>query len=179
MAPRKGAAGNRTEEDFTISWVFNAPRERLFKAWTDPEELKLWWGPRHFTTPVARLDLRPGGRYFNCMRGPDGKDYCSTGTLREVKAPERLIYTDSFADGKGNRVPPSYYGMDPAWPSEIVVDVTFEEQPGMAGMSRVTVRLGVPRSIAERQMAAQGWAEMLVKLSEYLEKAGAGPGASP
>ena len=166
MAPGKKERAKPTEDEFTFSWMFNAPRDRLFRAWTDPEELKAWWGPRHFTTPVARMELRPGGPYFNCMRSPDGRTFCSAGVFREVKAPERLVYTDSFADEQGNPVPPSRYGMDPAWPKEVLVEVTFSEQ---GPMSKVTVLSHVPRSLAERQMAPQGWAESMVKLSEHLE----------
>jgi len=167
MAARKKQAEKCVEDDFTMSWMLNAPRERVFRAWTEPEELKQWWGPRMFTTPVARIDLRPGGKYFNCMRAPDGKDYCSTGEFREVVAPEKLVYTDSFSDGQGNPVDPAKYGMGADWPREALVDVTFAEQNGM---TKVTVHSHVPRSLAERQMAPQGWAESFVKLAEYLEK---------
>jgi uncharacterized protein YndB with AHSA1/START domain len=167
MAKMENMIGKCTEEDFTINWIFNAPRELVFKAWTEPERLMKWWGPRGFSTPVAKIDLRPGGKYYNCMRSPEGRDFCSTGVFREVKAPERLVYTDSFADHKGDPVSPSLYGMDPAWPQEVLTDVTFTE---LGGMTRISVHSAVPRSLAERQMAPQGWAESMVKLAEYLEK---------
>lgn len=167
MATRKKETGKYSEDDFTISWVFNAPRDRLFKVWTDPELMKIWWGPRHFTTPKVRMDMRPGGAYFACMRSPQGQNFCSTGVIKEVKAPERLVYMDSFADEKGNIISPSKFGIDPAWPEKVLVDVTFTEQNGT---TKVTLHMAVPRSLAERQMAPQGWAESFVKLAEYLEK---------
>ena len=167
MVMNTDCSGNCAEDEFAFNWIFNAPRELVFKAWTEPERLMKWWGPRGFSTPVARIDLRPGGNYYNCMRSPEGRDFCSTGVYREVNAPERLVYTDSFADHKGDPVSPSLYGMDPAWPQEVLTDVTFTE---LGGMTKVSVHSAVPRSLAERQMAPQGWAESMVKLAEYLEK---------
>ena len=166
MATAKKATGKGTEDDFTISWVFNAPRDKLFRAWTEPDQFKKWYGPRHFTVPVARMELRPGGAYFSCMRSPDGRDFCSIGVVKDVKAPERLAYTDSFADKDGNPIPSSKLGMDPSWPENVLVEVTISEQ---GPMSKVTVRMGLPRSLAERNMVPQGWAESFVKLADYLE----------
>jgi uncharacterized protein YndB with AHSA1/START domain len=70
-----------------------APRDRVFRAWTDPEELKRWWGPGLFTTPAAEVDLRPGGDYRLVMETPDGEGLVLAGTFREVVPPERLVYT--------------------------------------------------------------------------------------
>jgi uncharacterized protein YndB with AHSA1/START domain len=173
MAQRKKAGVKCAEDEFTINWLFGASRERVFKACTDPEQMKMWYGPRHFTTPVARMDLRPGGSYFSCMQSPDGNRFCSTGVIREVKVPERIAYTDSFSDEDGNIVAPSKLGIDPAWPEKTPVEMTFSEQNGM---TKLTVHMAVPRSLAERQMAPQGWAESFVKLAEYLEK---GPEIDP
>src|SRR2546426_2253062 len=71
----------RNEKELRIVRVFDAPRERVWKAWTDPEQVKSWWGPRSFTAPFAKIDLRVGGKYLYCMRSPDGKDYWSTGSI--------------------------------------------------------------------------------------------------
>jgi uncharacterized protein YndB with AHSA1/START domain len=68
-------------------------------------------GPKGFTSPVAKIDLRVGGVYLNCMRSPEGKDFWSKGVFDEIVVPERLVMTDSFADEKGNTVPASYYGL--------------------------------------------------------------------
>jgi len=70
-----------------------APRDRVFHAWTDPEELKSWWGPGLFTTRAAEVDLRPGGDYRLVMQPPDGEALVLAGTFREVVPPERLVYT--------------------------------------------------------------------------------------
>src|SRR6267378_2706264 len=66
---------DRQATALVITRVFDAPREQVWNAWTDPEQFKKWWGPEHFTAPVSEIDLRVGGTYFNCMRSPDGKDY--------------------------------------------------------------------------------------------------------
>jgi uncharacterized protein YndB with AHSA1/START domain len=73
--------------------TFDASRDEVFRAWTDPEEFKRWWGPGLFTTPSAEIDLRPGGRYEVVMQPPDGGALLLTGEFREVVPPERLVYT--------------------------------------------------------------------------------------
>src|SRR5262245_41399320 len=127
----------RTGQDLVITRVFDAPRALVWKAWTEPEHFKKWWGPKDFTAPVAQIDLRVGGKYLACMRGPDGKDYWSTGVYREIVPNERLVYTDSFADARGNPVPASDYGMGGDWPMESVVTVILEEYQGK---TRFTLR---------------------------------------
>ena len=96
--------------ELTITRIFDAQRDRVWKAWTDPEIFMKWWGPKYFSCPLANLDLRIGGKYLVAMRGPDGKDFYSTGTYREIVPLEKIAVTDSFADEKGNPVPASYYG---------------------------------------------------------------------
>jgi uncharacterized protein YndB with AHSA1/START domain len=78
---------------------FKAPPERVFRAFTDAETLKKWWGPEGFTTPRADLDVRPGGAYAIDMRSPDGGVYRIRGEFREVVPPSRLVYTWSWQDG--------------------------------------------------------------------------------
>jgi uncharacterized protein YndB with AHSA1/START domain len=99
------------DNELVIERVFDASRECVWRSWTEPERVSRWWGPKHFTTPFCRIDLRVGGTYLNCMRSPEGNDYWSTGTYREVDPPARLSCTDSFSDEKGVVVPASRYGM--------------------------------------------------------------------
>ena len=154
-------------EEVRITRIFDAPRELVWKAWTQPERIMRWWGPKTFTTPVAKIDLRTGGEYLNCMRAPDGKDYWSRGVFREIKRPERLVMTDSFADERGNPVPPSYYGMGDDSPLELLVTVTFEEQDGK---TRLTLRHSGIESFSETDVEnmEQGWSESFDKLAEAL-----------
>jgi uncharacterized protein YndB with AHSA1/START domain len=150
-----------------ITYLFESPRERIWKAWTEPELLMKWWGPRSFTAPVSKIDLRVGGKYIACMRSPDGKDYWSTGTYKEIVKPERLVLTDSFSDAQGKIVPASYYGMSGDWPLELQITVTFEEQ---GAKTKLTLRHeGLPES-PNRELTKAGWIESFDKLAQYLEK---------
>lgn len=77
-----------------IRRTFEAPREKVFEAWTLPEALTQWWGPEGYATPSAEVDLRPGGRYRLGMKKlPDGEIFYLSGAYREVRAPEKLVYT--------------------------------------------------------------------------------------
>ena len=68
----------------TITREFDAPREKVWRAWTDPDRLMKWWGPKGFTSPFCKIDLRVGGKYLYDMRSSEGRDYWSTGTYREI-----------------------------------------------------------------------------------------------
>ncbi len=83
-----------TEITLNLRRTFKAPRKKVFRAWTDPEELKKWWGPEGYDTPSAEVDLRVGGKYRLGMRKlPDGEIFYLSGIYREVRPPERLVYT--------------------------------------------------------------------------------------
>src|SRR3712207_5988559 len=100
---------NQTSNELVITRTFDAPRELVWRAWTEPEHFNRWWGPKDFAAPNSQMDVRVGGKYLYCMRSPDGQDYWGTGTYREVVPMERLVYTDSFADEQGNVVAASHY----------------------------------------------------------------------
>jgi len=150
-----------------ITRIFDAPRELVWKAWTEPKLVMRWWGPYGFTAPVAKIDLRVGGKILFAMRSPDGKDYWSTGVYREIEKPERIVSTDSFSDEKGNIVPASHYGMTGDWPEELIVTVTFEEQKGT---TKFTLRHeGIPPGEMMDEARA-GWSGSFDKLAEVLEE---------
>jgi len=155
-----------SERELVIERVFDAPREWVWKAWTDPEWMARWWGPGGFTAPVIQIDLRVGGKFLGCMRSPDGKDYWNTGVYREIVAPERLVTTDSFADEQGNVVSASYYGMSADFPLELLVTITLEEQGGKTKLT--LVHAGMPAG-EDRDMARAGWNEMFDKLAALLK----------
>ena len=168
MTTRKNPATEAEEQALVITRVFDAPRELVFRAWSEPERAMRWWGPKGFTTPVCKIDFRVGGKFLNCMRSPDGKDYWSTGVYREIVEPERIVCTDSFADAEGNVVPASHYGMVGDFPMEMLVTVTFEDQ---GGKTKLTLRhAGMPAG-ENREGANQGWNESFDKLAEYVAKA--------
>lgn len=149
-----------------ITRFFDAPRALVWQAWTDPQHLMRWWGPEHFTSPSCTLDLRVGGKFLFCMQAPDGQKFWSTGVYQEVVAPERIVYTDSFADEQGNAVPASYYGMGEDIPFTMTVTVTFED---IAGKTKMTLRHeGIPAGEMS-EMTAQGWNGSFDKLAESLK----------
>jgi uncharacterized protein YndB with AHSA1/START domain len=80
-----------SERELVVTRVFDAPRERVFKAWTDPSHLVHWWGPRGFTNTFQEFDLRPGGTWRFIMHGPDGVDYPNVNIFAEIVAPERIV----------------------------------------------------------------------------------------
>jgi uncharacterized protein YndB with AHSA1/START domain len=120
---------------FIITRSFDAPRELVWKAWTDPEQVMRWWGPKGFTAPVAKIDFRTGGKYLYAMRSPEGEDFWSTGVYREIVPLERIVVTDSFADETGTIVPALHYGMIGDWPLELLVTLTFKEEKGTTKFS--------------------------------------------
>ena len=161
------AAVSEQTKDLVIERIFDAPREQVWRAWTDPELFMRWWGPSTFTSPTCRMDVRPGGRYVWSMRDPDGNDYYSAGTFLEVVPPERLVYTDSFADKDGNIIPPSTYGMSDAFPTELTVTVTLEDLGKQTKMR--TTFSGMPEG-PEKEMTAAGFNESLDKLTNAVTK---------
>ncbi len=154
------------ERDLVITRIFDAPRELVWKAWTEPERLMRWWGPKGFTSPFCKVDFRVGGVFLYCMRSPEGRDYWNTGFYREIVQLERIACTDCFADEKGNVVPATHYGMSPDFPLEMLVTVTFEEHEGK---TKLTLRhVGIP-SGADHDGAQQGWNQSFDKLTQDLD----------
>jgi uncharacterized protein YndB with AHSA1/START domain len=154
-----------TPNALEITRIFDAPRELVWQAWTDPQHLMRWWGPQHFTSPACTVDLRVGGKYHFCMRSAEGQDFWNTGVFREIVPPEKLVYTDSFADAAGNVVPASYYGMPGDWAAEMLVTVTFEAQGGKTKMT--LHHAGLPAGEMSESTSV-GWNESFDKLAESL-----------
>jgi uncharacterized protein YndB with AHSA1/START domain len=149
-----------------ITRIFDAPRELVWHAWTDPQHMMRWWGPKGFTSPACTIDLRVGGKYHFCMQAPDGQKIWSTGIYQELVAPARLVYTDSFADEEGNTVPASYYGMGDDIPFAMVITVTFED---LGGKTKMTLHhAGLPAGEMS-DMTAAGWNESFDKLAASLQ----------
>jgi uncharacterized protein YndB with AHSA1/START domain len=165
-------AKQSAEGALVIERVFDAPRELVWKAWTEPERMMRWWGPQGFTTPVCEIDFRVGGKAFSAMQSPEfneGRPIWSTGVYREIVPLERIVCTDSFADEKGNVVPATHYGMGADIPLEMLVTVTFEDLGG--GKTRMTLRHeGLPAGDM-LDGAGEGWGQSFDKLAEYLAQA--------
>jgi uncharacterized protein YndB with AHSA1/START domain len=166
MAARKSnAAKLPMVEDLIITRIFDASREPVWKAWSDPKHFMRWWGPKGYTAPACKIDFRVGGKYLFCMRSPEGKDYWSTGVYCDIVPMARIVLTDSFADEKGNVVPASHYGMPGEWPLELLVTVTLEEDGEKTIMT--LQHEGIPTGMLSDCEA--GWSGSFDKLAENLE----------
>jgi uncharacterized protein YndB with AHSA1/START domain len=119
---------------FEISRVFDAPRDKVWRAWTEAERLKHWWGPKGFVVTHCKVDLRPGGMMHYCLRTPDGNEMWGKFVYREIMKPERLVWINSFSDKDGGT---TVHPMSPDWPREMLSTALFEEQ---GGKTRLTVR---------------------------------------
>ncbi|HZZ20270.1 MAG TPA: SRPBCC domain-containing protein [Opitutaceae bacterium] len=113
--------------EFTISRIFDAPRQLVWDAWTQAERLAGWWGPKGFTIKVAKLDLSPGGTFHYSMVTPDGHEMWGRFVYQEIAPPERLVLVNSFSDAAGNiaRAPFSQ-----EWPLEVRNVMTLSENSG-------------------------------------------------
>jgi uncharacterized protein YndB with AHSA1/START domain len=141
--------------ELVITRVFKAPRELVFAAWTRPEHLAHWSGPRGFTTPHHAMDLREGGRYRACLRSPEGVDHWVGGTYLEIQPPARLVMTHAWEDEGGQPGP------------ETRITVSFvEEAPGR---TRMDFRQTGFTSQASRDGHESGWSSSFDVLAEHLE----------
>lgn len=142
-------------QDLRVTRVFHAPRELVFKAWTDPEHLPKWWGPKGFTTTVQEIDVRPGGVWRYVMHGPDGVDYDNKIVYHEIVTPERLVY----AHGGGDDEEPFH------------VTVTFAEQANTTTELTMTARFKSAADLEKAVMeygAVEGAKSTMDRLAEQL-----------
>lgn len=156
------------QRQVSITRFFDAPRHLVFQAWTTRESLERWYAPQGCTIEFHKLDFRPGGSYHSCIRSPAGHACWCIGEYREIVAPERIVMTMAIADQHGNPMSPIAVGMDPEWPSETVLTVTFSEQ---SGKTRLLLEQTVLESLAKRTGAHPSWLQMLDRLAEELRSA--------
>jgi uncharacterized protein YndB with AHSA1/START domain len=153
-----------------VTRVFDAPVEQVWKAWSESEAVKRWWGPTGFTCPVARMDFREGGTSLVCMRAPaeyGGGDMYNTWTYQKIAPMERIGFVHHFADEHGNPVAPSAHGLPPEVPFEVPHVLTFKALGDNRTEFSVT-EYGYP----SEQIAAfskQGMEQCLDKLAESLK----------
>jgi len=117
---------NETER-LIATRVFDAPRELVWKAWTDPKYVMQWWGPKGFTAPVCKMDFRVGGKFLFCMRAPDGQEFWNGGEYFEIVLHEKIVYSMYFADAQGNKVQPAQYGIEHEAMDDAHDVITFED----------------------------------------------------
>jgi uncharacterized protein YndB with AHSA1/START domain len=161
MAAKNSTAKASADRELTITRVFDAPRSLVFKVWTEPEHLVRWWGPRDWTTPSLKADIRPGGAYRICILSRKGEESWMRGVYREIVAPERLVFTFAWEDAAGK---PGH---------ETLVTVTFAEQNGK---TKLTFHQAIFETVSSRDAHHEGWSECLDRLAAYLAKQGGSAG---
>lgn len=153
-----------TQDDRTIviTRVFNAPRDLVWRVWTEPAHIAQWWGPKGFTTRVEEMDLRPGGQSRYVMVGPDGTEYPAEGVFREVVPPERIVTTDEFGEDYEQAS-----GID--LPQGMVLTATFE---ALGDKTRLTLHIAHPTAEDKRKHeemgVVAGWNSSFDCMDEYL-----------
>ena len=161
--PAKGAAGAKSPRAakkqetssrppaLVIKRTFDAPRDLVWKAWSDPEQARQWWGPNGFTLPFVEMDQRPGGKWRAQMRGPDGKDMWQHGVYREIVPPEKTVYTFIW-DAEPNQ--------------EMLVTVLFAARGDKTDM---TFRQEGFRSTDEKAGHEDGWNQTFDRMAAHLK----------
>ncbi len=145
------------ERELVITRVFDAPRDLVFRAWTDPKHMTQWWGPKYFTNRVEQMDVRPGGAWRIVMCAPDGAEYPAQGIYREIIPPDRLVFTNTAVDKDG----------------KVIIDgfttVTFADQGGKTKLTletRGTAKVDYAANYLQGMEA--GWTQSLERLGETL-----------
>ena len=145
-----------SNRDLVITRVFDAPRDLVFRAWTEPDRAARWWGPQGFTTLSCEMDVRPCGAYRRCMRSPEGAVYCTRGVYRQIVPPERLVFTYAWEDAEGR---PGH---------ETLVTVTFAEHDGK---TKLTLHQAMFDTVESRDAHQGGWTSCFERFAEYLAAA--------
>jgi len=153
---------NETER-MVITRIFDAPRELVWKAWTDPQYVMQWWGPKGFTAPVCKIDFRVGGKFLCCMRSPDGQEGWNAGEYHEIVPYERIVSSMYFSDSDGNKIDPAQLGIEHE-AIEDARDVTLFEDLG-DGRTKLTFIGNEPMESAKNSGQLEGWNQILDKLA--------------
>ena len=163
MTASDSARAGTEQQGLVIERIFDAPRELVWRAWTEPEHFMRWYGPQGMTLPSCEIDFRVGGRHLFGMRSPDGQEYWSSGVYREIVPLERFVFTDSPADEHGNVVPMGDV------PLETIVTVMLEDLGG--GRTKLTLRQGGWPDDGMAAGASAGWNQAFDKLAAALADA--------
>jgi uncharacterized protein YndB with AHSA1/START domain len=173
MSPTPSATATKSP-DFVLTRVFDAPRSLVWAAFTEPERMKEWWGPKELSVFKSKMDLRPGGTYHYGMKGADGAVMWGKMAFREIVPQQRMVFINSFSDEAGGTT--RHPGHE-KWPLEMNSTFTFEDAPG--GKTKVTIRWSAHNATAEEQKTFdtshdsmnQGWGGSLDRLVGYLARA--------
>ena len=157
---------------FSITRLFNAPRDLVWKAWTDPKMLAQWFGPKGCEARLVTHELRAGGVWHSCMKMPGGLEIWGKFIFREVVEPSKLVWVHGFSDAQGGR---TRHPMSPDWPLEMLTTVMFTEHGDKTEV--VVTLVPIDATDAERQIFAegipsmnQGWGGSFEQLDDFLAK---------
>src|SRR4051794_26565493 len=140
-------AAPNSDRELVLTRIIDAPREKLFRAWTDPELLKQWFAPLPYTTPHAEMEVRPGGSSLIVMRGPDGNEFPNRGIYLEIVENERLVFTDAYTAA-----------WEPSDKPFMTVIITFaDEEGGTRYTALVRHWSAADRETHEKMGFHQGW----------------------
>ena len=153
-------------ERMVITRMFDAPRELVWKAWTDPQYVMQWWGPKGFTAPVCKMDFHVGGKFLCCMRSPDGQEFWNAGEYHEIVPHEKIVSSMYFSDSEGNKVEAAEYGIEHQ-AIEDAHDVVLFEDLG-SGKTKLTFIGNETAEDATKSGQAEGWNQILEKIAAVL-----------
>ncbi len=154
-----------SEKTIVISRIFTCSLEKVWKAWTEPENIKKWWGPKHYTCPHFSIDFKVGGKYLACMKDKDHKEMWSTGIYKEIEDGRKIVFTDHFSDSKGNIISASEVGLPGNWPKELIITLEFDENYGKTDFT--LIHEGIPAEMYDD--CVKGWQETFDKLEGFLK----------
>ncbi len=159
-------------ERMVVTRVFDAPRELVWKAWTDPKYVMQWWGPKGFTAPVCKMDFRVGGKYLFCMRAPDGQELWTGGEYHEIVLHEKVVLSMYFSDSEGNKVEAADYGIEHETIDDAHDIVLFEDLGN--GQTKLTFIGNEAMENAKESGQVEGWNQILDKFAAVIAGVSAG-----
>ena len=159
--------------EFVITRIFEAPRDLVWKAWTERERLMQWWGPKGFTVTNARLDFRPGGVFHYGMETGGGQVMWGKFVYRDIVEPERIVWVSSFSDEEGGTTRAPFLA---DFPLEMLSTLTFAEDGGRTTLTLRTVAHDATEAEVQVfegmfESMRHGWGGTLDRLAEHLEQA--------
>jgi uncharacterized protein YndB with AHSA1/START domain len=150
-------------ERMVVTRIIDAPRELVWKAWTEPKYVMQWWGPKGFTAPVCKMDFRVGGKSLFCMKTPDGQECWNGIEYHEIVPYEKIVSSMYFSDPEGNKIEPEQLGIEYE-AIEGAYDVTLFEDLG-DGRTKLTQIGNEPMESARESGQLEGWNQILDKLA--------------
>jgi uncharacterized protein YndB with AHSA1/START domain len=148
----------QSDTELTFTQVLNAPRELVFRAFSESEHVKQWWGPEGWAMPVCTIDFRPDGTWLYCIRNAEGEEHWAKAVYREIVLPERIVFTDNMVDDRGNPIED--------FPSRRVT-VTFDD---VDGKTRLRVHVQLESAADLKKLVDMGFVKHFPETLQYLEQ---------